>query len=50
MRVNSAKAMVRSAKYTPEIEKRNARKPMRRPSATQSAMASQSPTQGPIPK
>ncbi len=35
MRVNSAKAMVSSAKYTPEMPKRKARKPMTAPARTQ---------------
>src|ERR1041384_1318028 len=49
MRVNSAKAMVRSAKYTPEMPKRKARKPIATPSATQSSIATHSPAHGPIP-
>ena len=49
MRVNSAKAMVSSAKYTPEMPKRKARKPIAAPSATHSAIDSQTPAQGPMP-
>ncbi len=50
MRVNSANAMVRSAKYTPEMPKRKARKPITTPSATHSSIATQSPAQGPMPQ
>lgn len=49
MRVNSQKAIVSSAKYTPEMPKRKARKPIAAPSATQSAIESQMPAQGPMP-
>ena len=49
MRVNSAKAIVSSAKYTPEMPKRNASRPIAAPAATHSAIATHSPAQGPMP-
>ena len=50
MRVNSAKAMVNSAKYTPEIPKRKARNPIAAPSAMQTRIATHRPAHGAMPR
>ena len=50
MRVNSAKAMVSSAKYTPPIPKRKASTPIAAPAAMHARTAAQIPSQGGMPK
>lgn len=50
IRVNSANAMVSSAKYTPSMPKRNPSQPMKTPKAAATAIATNTLAQGPMPK
>ena len=49
MRVNSAKAMVSKEKYTPEMPKRKARKPITTPTAAHRSDRQPQAAHGPMP-